>query len=142
MRLVPVLAVALALAACAGTKQPTFTNPVYRGDFPDPFVLKVGDTYYAYATKGAGKQVQTSTSKDLVHWEAGPDALPKVGSLGFNGETWAPEVLRRGDDSYVLYYTANKCIGRAVAREPLGPRGADAVEARRPLLPLLLRERL
>ena len=28
----------LALAACGGGKQATFTNPVYRGDFPDPFV--------------------------------------------------------------------------------------------------------
>ena len=107
----------LALAACGGGKQATFTNPVYRGDFPDPFVLKVGDTYYAYATNGAGKQVQTLTSKDLVHWQPGPDALPKVGSWGFNGETWAPEVLKRGDGSYVLYYTANHCVGRAVATQ-------------------------
>ncbi len=111
----------LALAACGGGKQATFTNPVYRADFPDPFVMKVGDRYYAYATNGSGKQVQTLTSQDLVHWQPGPDALPKVGSWGFNGETWAPEVLKRGDGSYVLYYTANHCVGRAVARKPLGP---------------------
>ena len=111
----------LALSACGGGKQAMFTNPVYRADFPDPFVLKVGDTYYAYATNGAGKQVQTLTSNDLVHWQPGPDALPKVGSWGFNGETWAPEVLKRDDGSYVLYYTANHCVGRAVATKPLGP---------------------
>jgi beta-xylosidase len=121
MRLALVLTAALALSACGGGKQATFTNPVYGGDFPDPFVLKVGDTYYAYATNGAGKQVQTLTSKDLVHWQPGPDALPRVGSWTFNGETWAPEVLKRSDDSFVLYYTATKCIGRAVASEPLGP---------------------
>ena len=74
------LLVVVALSACGGAKQATFTNPVYRGDFPDPFVLKVGDGYYAYATNGAGKQVQTPTSKDLVHWQPGPDVLPKVGS--------------------------------------------------------------
>src|SRR3954451_22818354 len=102
---------AVTLAGCGGSQ--TFANPVYNGDFPDPFVLKAGGTYYAYATNGAGKQVQTLTSKDIVHWTPGPDALPKVGSWGFNGETWAPEVLAR-DDSYVLYYTANKCVGRAV----------------------------
>jgi beta-xylosidase len=110
----------LALTACGGSEPATFANPVYGGDFPDPFVLKVDDTYYAYATNGAGKQVQTLTSKDLVHWQPGPDALPKLGSWGFIGETWAPEVLKR-NDSYVLYYTANKCIGRAIADEPLGP---------------------
>jgi beta-xylosidase len=32
-------------------------NPVYTRDFPDPFVLKVGATYYAYATNGNGSNV-------------------------------------------------------------------------------------
>ena len=41
----------------------TFTNPVYDHDFPDPFVLKVGETYYAYATNANGEQVQTLTSQ-------------------------------------------------------------------------------
>jgi len=61
-------ATVLLLAACGGatTTTATFRNPVYDRDFPDPFVLKVGDTYYAYATNGDGKQVQTLTSKDLV----------------------------------------------------------------------------
>jgi beta-xylosidase len=100
------------LSGCGGGTRATFTNPVYGGDFPDPFVLKAGDACYAYATNGTGKQVQTLTSKDLVHWQPGPDALPKVGSWTFNGETWAQEVLKRSDDSYVLYNTATKCIGR------------------------------
>jgi beta-xylosidase len=30
-------------------------------------------------------------------------------------------VLARGDGTYVLYYTANLCIGRATAKTPLGP---------------------
>ena len=54
-RAVVVVAV-LALAGCGGEKQPTFTNPVYRGDFPDPFVLKAGATYYAYATNAAASR--------------------------------------------------------------------------------------
>jgi len=129
MRLVVVIVAVLALTACGAGKQAMFTNPVYRGDFPDPFVLKVGDTYYAYGTNSAGKQVQTLTSKDLVHWQPGPDALPKLGSWAFIGETWAPEVLKRDDGTYVLYYTANKCVGRAVASKPLGPFVDPAQEA-------------
>jgi predicted NBD/HSP70 family sugar kinase/GH43 family beta-xylosidase len=120
-RVLALLLLALALAGCGGHK--TFTNPVLNVDFPDPFVLKVGGTYYAYATNGNGKQVQTATSKDLVHWKLGPDALPKVGPWGFPGSTWAPEVAVHGD-TYVLYYTASsgtQCIGRAVAHTPLGP---------------------
>ena len=42
-------------------------------------MLKIGDMYYAYATSGAGKQVQTLTSKDLVHWQPGPE-------LGWDGK--------------------------------------------------------
>jgi beta-xylosidase len=114
--------VVLALAACGGGgKKATFANPVDDVDFPDPFVLKAGDTYYAYATNGADKQVQTLTSKDLVHWKRGPDALPKVGPWGYNGATWAPEVLALADGTYVLYYTSSQCVGRAVAATPLGP---------------------
>jgi len=111
----------LLLAGCGGAKHATFTNPVWNHDFPDPFVLKVDGTYYAYATNAGGKHVQTLTSRDLVHWRAGPDALPHVGSWTYTGQTWAPEVLRRGDGTYVLYYTENLCVGRAVASRPLGP---------------------
>jgi beta-xylosidase len=118
------LTVAAALAVVAGlggSAGATFTNPVWNKDFPDPFVLKVGRTYYAYATNGNGKNVQTLTSADLVHWRSGPDAIPETASWGFHGEVWAPEVLRRRDGTYVLYYTVSKCIGAATAKRPLGP---------------------
>ena len=49
------------------TKIPTagageFQNPVLRADFADPFVLKDGDTFYAYATNGSSKNIQEATS--------------------------------------------------------------------------------
>jgi beta-xylosidase len=112
------------IALLAALAVATFTNPVYNRDFPDPFVLQAGSTYYAYATNGAGEQVQTATSHDFLHWSAGPDALPKLGKWAYPGSTWAPSVLRRRDGTYVLYYTASRgtqCIGRAVAPSPLGP---------------------
>jgi beta-xylosidase len=112
-------ALVLVAAGCGGSP-PRVSNPVLARDFPDPFVLQDGGTYYAYATNGNGKQVQTATSKDLVHWTPGPDALPHVASWSFNGKTWAPEVLKVGD-RYVLYYATNQQIGRAVAGTPLGP---------------------
>jgi beta-xylosidase len=123
------LGLVLLAAGCGGSEQ--FANPVYGADFPDPFILKAGDTYYAYGTNGDGAQVQTLTSKDLVHWTKGPDAMPQVGSWGYNGKTWAPEVLARDDGTYVLYYTANgggQCVGRAVSSSPQGPFVDDAKE--------------
>ena len=97
-RVLVLLAVALLLSACGGGKA-SFTNPVYDRDFPDPFVLKVGGTYYAYATNGNGSNVQTATSKDLVHWTPGSDALPKLGTAS----------------------SGTQCIGRAIATAPQGP---------------------
>lgn len=79
--------VALALAVV------TFTNPVYSRDFPDPFVLKAGSTYSAYATNLSGANVQTATSRDLVHWTRGRDALPRVGTWGYT----KPLVCQHGD---------------------------------------------
>jgi beta-xylosidase len=112
------------LAGCGGSGNESFGNPVHPADFPDPFVLRVGDAYHAYGTNGAGKEVQTLSSHDLVHWRPGKDALPQVGSWAYPGKTWAPEVLARPGGTFVLYYTANgggQCVGRAVADDPAGP---------------------
>jgi arabinan endo-1,5-alpha-L-arabinosidase len=35
----------------------TFRNPVLRNDFPDPHIIQVDGTYYAYATNSAGRNV-------------------------------------------------------------------------------------
>ena len=100
-----------------------FANPVITRDFPDPFVLKVDDTYYAYAT---GYVVSTST--DLVTWRS-PQALTVVSQWALR-DWWAPEVAVTSA-GYVMYYTARselptpgndtaQCIGRAVSDSPDG----------------------
>src|SRR4051812_2601748 len=112
-------ATVVGLAACGGgdDRPQTFRNPVYRKNFRDPFVLRVGDTYYAYGTKDAQStrsgitrkvvpgNVQTLMSSDLVMWKAGKDALPAVGKWAYDAKTWAPEVAQVDDDHFVLYYT-------------------------------------
>jgi beta-xylosidase len=114
-------------ASAMPTGNPTgYVNPVYRSDFPDPAVLRVGGTWHAYATQGVGGNVQTLTSTDLVHWRTGPDALLQLGGWATPGNTWAPEVVPIGS-RYALYYVAHdtasgkQCIGRATASEPAGP---------------------
>jgi beta-xylosidase len=105
----------------------TFANPVIRADFPDPDVIQVGTTYYAFATGGSGHNIQAATSTDLVSWHLLSDALPGLPRWSdfSTGNTWAPEVLAVGG-KYLLYYTAlakaqNKhCIGVAVAAAPSG----------------------
>jgi len=135
------VAILVGLAACGGgdAEPQTFRNPVYRKNFRDPFVLRVGDTYYAYGTKDAQStrsgitravvpgNVQTLTSSDLVTWKTGKDALPDVGKWAYDAKTWAPEVAQVDEDRFVLYYTGLskslglQCVGRAVAESPEGP---------------------
>lgn len=108
--------------------------PVFETNFPDPFVLRSGDTFLAYATNAQAGQanVQMARSVDLVTWELIRDgselhdAMPVLPGWAREGFTWAPEVIRLGD-RYVLYFTAREaasatqCVGVATSGDPLGP---------------------
>lgn len=106
----------------------TYTNPVIPSDFADPFVLRVGETFYAYATNALGKNVQAAKSTNLTSWSDLADAMPALPAWAKANAslTWAPSVLARGS-RFVLYYTARhiasgfQCIGRAMADSPEGP---------------------
>ncbi|PZR64721.1 MAG: glycoside hydrolase [Chloroflexi bacterium] len=124
------------LPAASGSPAPAlapnqFVNPVLGRDFPDPGALKVGSTWYAYATTGNGDNLQAARSTDLVHWEYLDEVLPKLATWS-TGDTWAPEV-RRTSAGYVMYYTTrdpnlirpdgtgSQCVSVAVASSPAGP---------------------
>ena len=119
--------VASPTGAAAVPSGPTYQNPVLQTDFPDPFVLHAGDTYYAYATNGSGANVQRAKSPDLAHWEMMGDAMPALPSWAQLGGSfvWAPEVIPVADH-YVMYYTARdtksdkQCVGVAVGATPDG----------------------
>ena len=68
--------------AATALSGPSFTNPVYNDDFPDPSVLLDGNTYYAYGTtNGSTVNIRTIKSEDLVNWQELGDALTgRVGS--------------------------------------------------------------
>ncbi len=103
----------------------TYTNPVLRYDFPDPFVLQDNGVYYAYATNGAGKNIQAARSSDLVNWTLLTDAMPALPSWAKLGGSlvWAPEVMKIGS-KFVMYYVARdkasnkQCVGVATADKP------------------------
>jgi beta-xylosidase len=130
LRTVAVAATLVSVGASAS--DPAFV-PVFRENFPDPFVLQQGGRFVAYSTND-GPNVPVATSTDLVHWSFATDpttgrkrdALPRLGTWAKTGFTWAPEVLQLGD-KYLLYYTASdvkknaQCVGVAVATDPLGP---------------------
>ena len=55
---------------------------VYPFDFPDPDVIVVGRTYYAYATNSVAGNIQIIASSDLTHWVSVGNALPSPARLG------------------------------------------------------------
>ncbi|HUS15234.1 MAG TPA: glycoside hydrolase family 43 protein, partial [Chloroflexia bacterium] len=111
-----------------------FANPVLDQDFPDPDVLHVGDTYYAYATNANSINIQVARSTNLVEWRILADALPVLPPWASPGNTWAPEVTTTTTGSYVMYFAARQaggrfqCIGVATSTEPQGPFRSRATE--------------
>lgn len=108
---------------------PARPAPVLDQNFPDPDVLAVDGTYYAYATQptGSGRNVQLATSKDLEAWTAvDSDPLPRLPAWATSGRTWAPDVTAV-NGGFVMYFTARsvspdlQCIGVARASAPAGP---------------------
>jgi beta-xylosidase len=136
---VAAMAALLLLEACGTTSAATatkkFTNPVFRQNFPDPAVIRVGKTYYAYATTTDNEDIATLTSTDLVHWKAGKDALP-VPPLWAVSDYWAPQVFESSPGHFVLWFAAadmavggQHCVGFATANSPKGPFKSSAKKA-------------
>ncbi len=114
--------------ACLSLEGVGAGGPVYPFDFPDPFVLRVGSTYYAYATNSAEGNIQIIESSNLTQWTGMGNALPKLPAWAKSGGTWAPSVLQIGE-TFLLYYAAvvggkgggEECISVATADSPTGP---------------------
>ena len=88
-----------------------YTNPVWQGYFADPFVLRAGETYFAYGTgesnahrtPGQPSMFEVLESSDLSHWSsAGPALVPSVDTI--SNAYWAPEVAAF-NGRYFLYYS-------------------------------------
>jgi hypothetical protein len=112
--------------ACTELAGNTNSGLVYPFDFPDPDVILVGQTYYAYATNSVAGNIQIIDSTDLKHWTPVGNALPHLPSWSATGYTWAPAVISI-NGHYNLYYAvesvanATECISVATAGSPEGP---------------------
>ncbi|WP_170177587.1 glycoside hydrolase family 43 protein [Thermomonospora umbrina] len=98
-------------------------------DFADPSFLKVGRTWYAFAS---GDGFPYATAPDMRGpWRYRGKSMPsrprwtKQATRG--SYDWAPDVFRRASDGrFLMYYTAHTkggrpCIGVATSRSPAGP---------------------
>ncbi|KAI0130046.1 glycosyl hydrolase [Xylariales sp. AK1849] len=105
--------------------------PELQKDFPDPSILQDRDgQWYSFATAGNGKQVQVARApKQSGPWTLlNNDLLPDGGPWTTSENTWAPDVHRLNNGSYVMYFsgevknnTAHHCVGTATSNSILGP---------------------
>ncbi|KAI5991362.1 glycoside hydrolase family 43 protein [Pisolithus marmoratus] len=105
-------------------------GPVISANFPDPAILVTLNVTYAYATNSGNINIQVATSYDNgTTWTLldGVDALPDVGPWATVNLTWAPDVIDRGDGTFVMYYAAESPsqmthrVGAATSTNPVGP---------------------
>lgn len=92
---------------------PTVQNPVLRGFYPDPSILRVGDDYYiANSTFEWFPGVHIAHSRDLVNWRTAAYPLTRYSQLDLrgcpnSGGIWAP-CLTYSDGLFYLIYTISR----------------------------------
>ena len=93
-----------------------FLNPVFAGDYPDPSILRDGDTYYiVHSSFEYYPGLMIWKSKDLINWTPVTNALHK-----YLGSVWAPD-LAKYKNKYYIYFPANNEIYVVTADSVSGP---------------------
>lgn len=108
-----------------GTISSTYTNPVYKGDAPDPTVIRARDgKFYVYSTT-----TKILESTDMVNWTEGGNVFSGSNYPSWlpGGSVWAPDIHYIGG-KYVMYYALSTWgeihkngVGVATALDPAGP---------------------
>ncbi len=85
-----------ALSVASPLSRRSIAGPVIKDNFPDPSVIQVGSTYYAFATNNGVQHIPYASSPDFKSWTvaAGRDALPRVGAWSNGKDVWAPDVVQ------------------------------------------------
>lgn len=115
----------------AQEKKDTYTNPVIPADFPDPDVIRVGDTYYMVTTTMfVFPGVTVIQSKDLVNWEYCSNAVPRFnyspcydldGCSRYGHGQWATSIKYHNGTYYLLFITLDEGGFILSASKPEGP---------------------
>ncbi|WP_417045661.1 family 43 glycosylhydrolase, partial [Enterocloster sp.] len=123
-------------SVCGFSHEACYRNPVVRGMYPDPSIVRVGEDYYMVNSSFIFfPGIPVSHSRDLVHWEtigyvaADPDWARKyLGPLEGGRGFWAPDIsyhdgwftvcatLRMNDDADCIQ---TQFVARS--RKPEGP---------------------
>jgi beta-xylosidase len=99
-----------------------YTNPIFAGDYPDPSILRDGDTYYMVNSSFEyypGLLIWKST--DLINWTPVTNALHK-----YVGSVWAPDLVKY-KNRYYIYFPANN-TNYVVSADSINGQWSNPVE--------------
>ncbi|TKK67135.1 glycosyl hydrolase 43 family protein [Ilyomonas limi] len=109
----------------------TYTNPLISADFPDPDVIRVGDTYYMVSTTMfVFPGVTILKSHDLVNWEYCSNAVPRFdfskcydldGCNRYGHGQWATSLKYHNGKFYLLFITLDEGGFMCTADKAEGP---------------------
>jgi alpha-N-arabinofuranosidase len=105
-----------------------YANPILKGTYPDPSVVRVGGDYYLVnSTFGWFPGIPVFHSTDLVHWTQIANAIDRPGMLdfkrlGLSQAVFAPAITAHQGTFYIL----NTCVGCGgnyliTTKDPHGP---------------------
>jgi xylan 1,4-beta-xylosidase len=99
-----------------------YVNPIFSGDYPDPSILRDGDTYYmVHSSFEYYPGLLIWQSKDLINWSPVANALYKnVGSV------WAPDLVKYNNKYYIYFPASN--TNYVVTADSINGKWSDPVD--------------
>jgi xylan 1,4-beta-xylosidase len=93
-----------------------YVNPIFKGDYPDPSLLRDGDDYYiVHSSFEYYPGLLIWHSKDLINWTPVTHALHK-----YVGSVWAPDLVKY-KNKYYIYFPAGTTTYVVTADAISGP---------------------
>jgi len=108
-------------------KKKMITNPIMDRYFADPSIVKVGDTFYIYATidPWGGEELGVFETKDFkifeqkhINW---PTKKACTSPTSNGSMVWAPSVVKVPDGKFYMYVSVGSEVWAGTSDSPLGP---------------------
>lgn len=103
------------------------TNPIIKGDFADPSIVKYEGKYYVYATidPWGGEELAVFETTDFENWERKHINWPTLADCqsetSNDSRVWAPGVIQGKDGKFYMYVSVGSEVWVGVSEKPLGP---------------------
>jgi beta-xylosidase len=117
----------LTVALKADAQKGLITNPIVKGYYADPTIIKDKDTYYIYATidPWGGKELGVLETKDFkkfiikhINW---PTKQACTSPTSNGSMVWAPSVRKADNGKFYMYVAVGSETWVGVSNKPIGP---------------------